>query len=48
MKTLKEIIEELFEMVERLKLDGVLLDEEEKQFESLQIQYLTYYEKDLK
>ena len=40
MRTLEEIITELFNMLERLSLDGCLSDEEEELLDKLSNEYL--------
>lgn len=47
MKTLAEIIEELFQMLETLYVDGCLSDEERKQLDKLSDEYHIYHKGNL-
>lgn len=47
MKSLKEIIDELFELCLIFYNSGAMLEEEQKNLKDLLIQYQTYYENDL-
>ena len=47
MKSLKEIIDELFELCLVFYNSGAMLEEEQKNLKDLLIQYQTYYENDL-